>query len=133
MRHLTWMAALAAATTLAACDTAPTAVPGPDARHDVSATSTSAPVPVITVVQKKPMYFSDGTYGRRHWLRGNNSYDPDGGSIVTYYWSSSCTYIPDGHTYEYFADIRSGDTCIVSLYVYDDENQVGWIQQTFVG
>lgn len=117
---------------LAACDAAPTAVQAPEGALKVSTASTSTPVADIDVKHKKPTMFADGTSGLRYWLTGVNSYDPDGGSIVSYYWSTSCYPQPDGHSVEYYVDVRSGETCEVNLYVTDDEGEVGrgtvWLQ-----
>lgn len=124
-------AALAVAT-LAGCDQAPTAVPAStDALHGVSAASTSAPVAVITVVQKRLILRPDGIGAVQYSLTGSNSYDPDGGSIGTYHWNSNCLYLPTMYGVNYTAEIEAGDTCNITLAVWDDEGEFGMTQQNF--
>ncbi|HEV2149469.1 MAG TPA: hypothetical protein VGR37_18865 [Longimicrobiaceae bacterium] len=117
MRRFTWMAALTAVATLSACDATPTAAPGA-ARLQVTAMSNQAPVAVLELTRAKPMIVN-GHEVLRHYLTGVNSYDPDG-SIASYYWSSSCVYVPDGYSSTYTVDVRMGDTCEVNLYVTDN-------------
>jgi hypothetical protein len=83
--------------------------------------SATAPVANIRLVTKRPMGPATAPFVR--WtLDAQGSYDPDGDPI-TYYWSSSCVYIPNGTAYTYTFDVADGDTCVVNLYVFDATNQ----------
>ncbi|HEX8433358.1 MAG TPA: hypothetical protein VF625_18860 [Longimicrobium sp.] len=81
----------------------------------------TAPIANIHLVTKRPVGSPGAPYVR--WtLDAQGSYDPDNDPI-TYYWSSSCVYIPNGNAYTYTFDVADGDTCVVNLYVFDATNQ----------
>jgi hypothetical protein len=115
---------------LAACDqpvTAPTS-----AETAAPALNTNqAPVANIKLVSKKPM--SSNIYGTGWYFRydfnASGSYDPEGGA-VTYYWASSCVYVPNGTSYATSVDVRPDDTCLVDLYVTDALGATGHDQVT---
>lgn len=110
---------------LGACDAAPTAVPLETAEPRFSASQ--GPVAVIQVTRSKPM--SHDPWGidwfMRHYLSGTSSYDPNGGSITSYYWSSSCVYMADGYSSTYIAEVQPNDTCQINLTVTNNLNQTG--------
>ncbi|HEX8394156.1 MAG TPA: hypothetical protein VF665_17565 [Longimicrobium sp.] len=128
MKLRTALSALVILAGAAACEHAPTAaVRAESARPGLSV----APVANIKLVAKKPM--SNDPYGSDWFFRfdfnASGSYDPDGGS-VTYYWASSCVYVPNSYAYTARVDVQPGDTCLVDLYVTDSENLTSHDQVT---
>lgn len=113
------LSALALSVGIAACADAPTAAASAES---VRPSAVLAPVANIKLVAKKPM--SSDPYGINWWFRydfnASGSYDPDGGS-VTYYWASSCVYVPNSTAYTFRVDVQPNDTCYVDLYVTDSE------------
>jgi len=114
----------------AACDEAPTAPVSADQSAPAMNTN-QAPVANIKLVSKKPM--SSNIYGTGWYFHydfnASGSYDPEGGA-VTYYWASSCVYVPNGTSYATSVDVHPDDTCLVDLYVTDSLGATGHDQVT---
>lgn len=130
MKLLNVLAAAALAAGLAACDQAVTA-PVTAEKTGPAMNTNQAPVANIKLVSKKPM--ANDPYGADWFFRFNfsasGSYDPEGGS-VTYYWASSCVYVPNGFSFNYTVDVQPNDTCLVDLYVTDALGATGHDQVT---
>lgn len=100
---------------LAGCEAAPTAARTPtEARRDVN----QAPVAVVTWTRHVI------TGGMRYSLNGTGSYDPDG-TIVSYFWANNCWPQPESIQTTTTIDVATGDTCSVTLEVWDNEDGFG--------
>lgn len=121
MRRLA-LATLVAAAALAGCDTTPTAARAPSqgARMDLT---NQPPVAVITKTQH---IF---TWGIRYTLSGSGSYDPDG-TIASRFWANDCPPKPEEITVTTTIDIYWGETCRVSLELWDNEDAYGYTEIT---
>lgn len=116
MRRLA-IATLVAAATLAGCESAPTAsrTAAPGARMDGI---NQPPVAVITKTQHPY------PWGMRYYLSGASSYDPDG-TIASYFWANNCPSKPEASTVTTTIDIYFGETCSVTLEVWDNLGAFG--------
>lgn len=115
-------------TLLAAAAVLASAAVGSGAREATAAAPAArmnvAPVANITYVSSRPMWTTPSSWWMRHKFSSAGSYDPDG-SIASYYWTTSCTNNPDGHSSTYQVDVLPGATCLVDLWVYDNEGAWG--------
>lgn len=111
------LAALFAAATLAGCDSTPTAARAPAGGPRLDGTN-QPPVAVIT--KTKHIY----TWGVRYSLSGASSYDPDG-TIASYFWANNCPTKPEASTVTTTIDIYWGETCSVTLEVWDNLGAFG--------
>ncbi|MFL5539803.1 MAG: hypothetical protein ACJ8J0_12460 [Longimicrobiaceae bacterium] len=118
MRRLS-LAALFAAAALAGCESAPTTAraPADGARMDET---NQPPVAVITKTPPKHIY----TWGVRYYLSSASSYDPDG-TIASYFWANDCPPKPEANTATTSIDIYWGETCRVSLELWDNLGAFG--------
>jgi len=116
MRRLT-LAALFTVATLAGCDSAPTAVKAPSTGTRMDVTN-QPPVAVITKTQH--IY----TWGVRYSLSSSSSYDPDG-TITDRFWANDCPTKPESNAVSTTIDIYWGETCRVSLELWDNEGAFG--------
>jgi len=115
MRRLAFATLLAVAA-LAGCDSEPTAAPK-GARMDLT---NQPPVAVITKTPPKHIY----TWGVRYYLSSASSYDPDG-TISDYFWANDCPPKPEENTVTTTIDIYWGETCRVSLELWDNLGAFG--------
>lgn len=100
---------------LAGCETAPTAVRTPTTpRRDLN----QPPVAVVTWTRHVI------SNGMRYSLNGTGSYDPDG-TIVSYFWANNCPPQPESIQTTTTIDVADGDTCSVTLIVWDNEDAYG--------
>ena len=115
MRRLT-LATLLAAAALAGCDSTPTAARAPvGPRLD----GTNQP-PVAVISYTRHLY----SWGFRYTLNGSGSYDPDG-TIDSYFWANDCPPKPEANTVNTTIDIYFGETCRVSLELWDNLGAFG--------
>jgi hypothetical protein len=112
MRKIGFAAALAVVTAAGYA-----AVP---ARADGAALN-NPPVAVITnALSPRPI----PNVGVRYTFTAATSYDTDG-SIVSYYWTTNCSYNGIGTGVEYEMIVHFGDSCLIDLYVTDNNAAVG--------
>lgn len=110
------LATLCAAAVLAGCDSNPTAARTPAGlRRD----ETNQP-PVAVITWTRHLY----SWGFRYSLNGTGSYDPDG-TIASYFWANDCPPKPETNTVNTTIDIYWGETCRVSLEVWDNLDAFG--------
>jgi hypothetical protein len=121
MRRLS-LAALFAAAALAGCDSAPTEARAPTAGARMNGTN-QPPVAVIT--KTRHLY----SWGFRYYLSGTSSYDPDG-TIASVFWANDCPPKPEVITMTTTIDIYWGETCRVSLELWDNLGAFGWTEIT---
>jgi hypothetical protein len=116
MRRLAF-ATLFAVAALAGCDSAPTAARAPSngARMDL----TNQP-PVAVITKTRHLY----AWGYRYYLSGTSSYDPDG-TIASYFWANDCPPKAEENTVTTTIDIYWGETCRVSLELWDNLGAFG--------
>jgi hypothetical protein len=110
------LATLFAAAALAGCDSTPTAARTP-AGPRFDGTNQN---PVAVITKTKHIY----TWGVRYYLSGTGSYDPDG-TIDSYFWANDCPPKPEENTVTTTIDIYFGETCRVSLEVWDNLGAFG--------
>lgn len=125
------LTALSVTVGVAACADTPTAGAAPEAEPAFSSTNTP-PVAVITSTGSQlVVQFPNGSSGRRFFLTAADSYDPDG-TVTSWWWSSDCINnptVPGSETYT--LEVYTGETCDVSLRVWDNDGASTLTQKVF--